>query len=63
MLQLAYAGIAQARPPKLRVIAEKAEAERRVAIFQGRAADAAVYEAIKERAERRLAWFERQRTA
>jgi hypothetical protein len=59
MLQAAYAGIAEAKPPKLREIAAFAESARDFAKLRGDQADAAVYEAIRACAQRRLAWFQR----
>jgi hypothetical protein len=60
LIQAAYLAIAQAEPPKLREIAAFAESERALAKSRRLEADAALFEAIIERAERRLAWFERQ---
>ena len=53
--QIAFAEISEARPPKLLVIAAKAEALRvRARMFGDRVLEAIAVE-IKERAERRLA--------
>jgi hypothetical protein len=60
LLQAAYLAVAQAEPPRLREIATFAESQRTLAKSRGLEADAALFEEIRERAERRLAWFERQ---
>jgi hypothetical protein len=60
MLQIAYLVIAEAQPLRLREIIAKAECLRVRARMFGDHALAKSALAIKERAERRLAWFKRQ---
>ena len=60
MLQAAFAEIGESPPHKLREIALNAEANMRFARAWGEASLERSAGAIRERAERRLAWFRRQ---
>ena len=60
ILRLAFARISEAQPPMLVAIAENCETLAGLKRYCGDIADAEAYEAIKRRAEGRLAWFRRQ---
>jgi hypothetical protein len=60
LLRISFARISEAQPARLRAIADNAQMAAALARYRGDQADAEAYEAIKRRAEGRLAWFRRQ---
>lgn len=60
LLQIALAKISEAEPSRLRAIIANAEMSRDLAWMRNGAADATIYEMIRQRATTRLRWFKRQ---